>query len=74
MLYTYKLGRVMALLNLVCAWKIQINFENNRHQWSDAQYIIKPNYLSIPKRQRCKRWSFGIKKYFHITFYIGCDF
>ena len=32
------------------------------------------NYLSIPKLQRCNRWSFGMDKSFHPTVYIVCDY
>ena len=32
------------------------------------------NYLSIPKLQRCNRWSLGMDKYFHHTFYQACDY
>ena len=32
------------------------------------------NYLSIPKLQRCSRWSLGINKWFHHTLYRACDY
>ena len=32
------------------------------------------NYLSIPKLQRCNRWSLGMDKLFHSTLYNGCDY
>ena len=32
------------------------------------------NYLSIPKLQRCNRWSLGMDKQFHPTFYNGCNY
>ena len=32
------------------------------------------NYLSIPKLQRCNRWSLGMDKYIHPTFYNGCNY
>ena len=32
------------------------------------------NYLSIPKRQRCYRWSFGMDKSSHRTVYYICDY
>ena len=32
------------------------------------------NCLSIPKFHRCKRWSFGIDKYFHPTLYNGRNY
>ena len=32
------------------------------------------NYLSIPRLQRCIRWSLGIDKYFHPTLYWACDY
>ena len=32
------------------------------------------NYLSIPKLQRCNRWSLGMDKWFHTTLYNGCNY
>ena len=32
------------------------------------------NYLSIPKLQRCNRWSLGMDKQFHRTLYNGCNY
>ena len=32
------------------------------------------NYLSIPKLQRCNRWSLGMDKWFHPTLYHACDY
>ena len=32
------------------------------------------NYLSIPKLQRLHRWSLGMDKTFHPTFYNGCNY
>ena len=32
------------------------------------------NYISIPKLQRCNRWSLGMDKYFHSTLYWACDY
>ena len=32
------------------------------------------NYLSIPKLQRCSRWSLGMDKKFHLTLYCACDY
>ena len=32
------------------------------------------NYLSIPKLQRCNRWSLGMDKLFHPTLYMACDY
>ena len=32
------------------------------------------NYLSIPKLQRCNRWSLGTDKKFHLTLYQACDY
>ena len=32
------------------------------------------NYLSIPKLQRCSRWSLGMDKWFHPTLYNGCNY
>ena len=32
------------------------------------------NYLSIPKLQRCNRWSLGMDKQFHPTVYNGCNY
>ena len=32
------------------------------------------NYLSIPKLQRCNRWSLGMYKLFHPTLYWACDY
>ena len=32
------------------------------------------NYLSIPKLQRCSRWSLGMDKLFHPTLYWVCDY
>ena len=32
------------------------------------------NYLSIPKLQRCNRWSLGMDKLFHPTPYWACDY
>ena len=32
------------------------------------------NYLSIPKLQRCNRWSLGIDKLFHPIHYNGCNY
>ena len=32
------------------------------------------NYLSIPKLQRCNRWSLGMDKLFHRTLYQACDY
>ena len=32
------------------------------------------NYLSIPKLQRCNRWSLGMDKLFHPTHYRACDY
>ena len=31
------------------------------------------NYLSIPKLQRCNRWSLGMDKQFHPILYNGCN-
>ena len=31
-------------------------------------------YLSIPKLQRLHRWSLGMDKEFHPTFYHGCSY
>ena len=32
------------------------------------------NYLSIPKLQQLRCWSFGMNKKFHPTFYNGCNY
>ena len=32
------------------------------------------NYLSIPKLQRCNRWSLGMDKWFYPTFYWARDY
>ena len=32
------------------------------------------NYLSIPKLQRCNRWSLGMDKVFHLTLYWTYDY
>ena len=32
------------------------------------------NYSSIPKLQRCNRWSLGMDKQFHPTLYNGCNY
>ena len=32
------------------------------------------NYLSIPKLQRCNRWSLGMDKWFHPTLFWACDY
>ena len=32
------------------------------------------NYLSIPKLQRCNRWSLGMDKLFHPTLYQACNY
>ena len=32
------------------------------------------NYLSLPKLQRFHRWSLVMAKYFHPTFYNGCNY
>ena len=32
------------------------------------------NHLSIPKLQRCNRWSLGMDMLFHPTFYNGCNY
>ena len=32
------------------------------------------NYLSIPKLQRCNRWSLGMDKLVHPTFYNECNY
>ena len=32
------------------------------------------NYLSIPKLQRCNRWSLGMDKLFHPALYNWCDY
>ena len=32
------------------------------------------NYLSIPKLQRCNRWSLGMDKLFHPTVYNVCNY
>ena len=32
------------------------------------------NYLSIPKLQRCNRWSLGMDKKFHLTLYQACNY
>ena len=32
------------------------------------------NCLSIPKRQRCNRWSLGMDKEFHPTLHWACDY
>ena len=32
------------------------------------------NYSSIPKHQRCNRCSLGMDKWFHHTFYNGCNY
>ena len=32
------------------------------------------NYLSIPKLQRCNRWSLGMNKYFHPTLHNECNY
>ena len=32
------------------------------------------NYLSIPKLQRCNRWSLGMDKSFHPTLYQACNY
>ena len=32
------------------------------------------NYLSIPKLQRCNRWSLGMDNKFHLTFYQTCNY
>ena len=32
------------------------------------------NYVSIPKLQRCNRWSLGMDKYLHTTLYNGCNY
>ena len=31
------------------------------------------NYLSLPKHQRCNRWSLEMDKWFHPTLYNGCN-
>ena len=35
---------------------------------------VELNYLSIPKRQRCDRWSLWMDKYFHCTLFWACDY
>ena len=32
------------------------------------------NYLSIPKLQRCNRWSLGMDMQFHLTLYQACNY
>ena len=32
------------------------------------------NYVSIPKLQRCNRWSLGMHRLFHPTLYWACDY
>ena len=32
------------------------------------------HYLSIPKLQRCNRWSWGMDELFHPTFHWACDY
>ena len=36
--------------------------------------VVGWNYLVIPKPQRLHRWSLGMGKSFHPTFYNGCDY
>ena len=43
-------------------------------KWSHAQQSTGWSYLSIPKLQRCNRWSLGMEKQFHLTFYNGGNY
>ena len=51
-----------------------INFNSCMDNWSHPLYSVGWNYLSIPKLQRCNRWSLGMDKQFHPTLYWTCGF
>ena len=77
----------LALFNLSCTWSFAsgtkhhqlclltgINFNPSIGRYSHVQWRMGWFYLSIPKLQRCKHWSFGIDKSFHHTLYNGCNY
>ena len=37
-------------------------------KWLHPLWIVWWNYISIPKRKRCRRWSLGMDEYFHLHF------
>ena len=41
---------------------------------ADGSVVNLWKYLSIPKLQRLHRWSLGMDKEFHPTFYHGCSY
>ena len=51
-----------------------INFNPSMDKESHAQWYVRWNYLSIPKLQRCNRWSLGMDKWFNLTLYNGCNY
>ena len=51
-----------------------VNSNPNMDNYSHEQLSVGLNYLSIPKLERLRRWSLGMNKYFHPTFYNGCDY
>ena len=56
---------------LLLTW---FNFNPSMDNQSHAQSSVGWNYLSIPKLQRCNRWSLGMEKQFHPTEYYGCNY
>ena len=43
-------------------------------QWLHILRSLVWNYLSIPKLQRCSRWSLGMYKLFHPSLNWACDY
>ena len=56
---------------LLLTW---FNFNPRMDKQSHAQWSVRRNNLSIPKLQRCKRWSLGMDNEFHPTLFNACNY
>ena len=51
-----------------------IDFSASMDKWLYPLQRVGWNYLSIPKLQRCNRWSLGLDNWLHATLYWTCDY
>ena len=56
---------------LLLTW---FNFNPSMHKYLHPVLRVGWSYLSIPKLQRCNRWSLGMDKWLHPTHYNGCNY
>ena len=62
---------IICLGPLLLTW---FNFNPSMDKQLHPLWSVGWNYLSIPKLQRCNRWSLGMDKQFHLTLYQTCNY